>query len=207
MGESMRLDRIIAVAVLVAVATGGGWAQEHGNASYSFVNGRWFDGKTFVERPFYSVYGLLHPNRPHTVDREIDLKGGYVIPACGEAHNHNATGDNDPAIDNYLASGTLYVKNPGNLPGLREGDRINHPQGIDVIFSNGLFTAPGGHPIGLWKRNVERGAMKPEDGEGAFYWTIDSAADLERKWPKFLESKPDFVKIILVYSEEFDKRK
>src|SRR5689334_12564522 len=110
----MRLQRVLYVAVLITALLGGAWSQETGNASYAFVNGKWFDGKSFVERPFYSVYGLLHPNRPYKVDREIDLQGGYVIPACGEAHNHNATADNEAAVDRYLASGILYVKNPAN---------------------------------------------------------------------------------------------
>lgn len=175
---------------------------------HAYQNGRWFDGKTFSPvKTMYSVNGILHPNRPFKVDEEVDLKGGYVIPACGEAHNHNATGDNDRAIDAYLKSGILYVKNPDNLPQVREGARINSPTGIDVIFSNGSLKSTGGHPIGLVKRNIERGVMKPEDGEGAFYHTIDSLKDLDEKLPKLLASKPDFVKTILVYSEEFEKRR
>ena len=175
---------------------------------HAYKNGHWFDGKSFsAAKSMYSVNGILHPNRPFKVDEEVDLKGAYVIPACGEAHNHNATADNDRAIDAYLKSGILYVKNPSNLPQVREGARINSPTGIDVSFSNGSLTSPGGHPVGLVKRNIERGVMKPEDGEGAFYHTIDSLEDLDEKLPKLLASKPDFVKTILVYSEEFEKRK
>ena len=203
----MRLHRIVYVAILITASLTGAWSQETGNSSYAFVNGKWFDGRTFVDRPFYSVSGLLHPNRPYKLDREIDLHGGYVIPACAEAHNHNATADNEAAVDRYLDSGILYVKNPANLPGVREGGRINRSNGIDVVFSNGVLTSSGGHPIGLWKRNVERGAMKPEDGEGSFFYTVDSLGDLEQKWPKVLATKPNFIKIILVYSEEFDQRK
>ncbi len=175
---------------------------------YAYENGHWFDGKGFsAAKTMYSVNGILHPNRPFKVDEEIDLKGMFVIPACGEAHNHNATGDNDRAIDSYLRSGILYVKNPSNLPQVREGPRINSATGIDVVFSNGSLTSPGGHPLGLVKRNIDRGVMKPEDGEGAFYHTIESLKDLDEKLPKLLPSRPDFVKTILVYSEEYEKRK
>jgi hypothetical protein len=107
----------------------------------------------------------------------------FVVPACGEAHNHSATGDNPQAIDSFLSSGILYLENPGNLPRVRTGKRINTPDGVDVIFSNGLLTSPGGHPLALVQRNIEPGGMKLEDGEGGFYYTIASPADLEQKWP------------------------
>lgn len=49
--------------------------------------------------------------------------------------------------------------------------------------------------------------FKPEDGEGGFYYVIDNAADLERKWPIIKAGKPDFIKTYLLYSEEYAKRK
>jgi hypothetical protein len=182
-------------------------ADEPRRPSYAFKNGRWFDGRTFAAKTFYSVGGRLQSRRPATVDREIDLAAGFVIPACGEAHNHNATSQNDKAIDDYLRSGILYVKNPTNLPRLRQHPRINTPTGIDVVFSNGGFTAPGGHPLALVARNQASGAMTQEDGDGGFYHTLASLADLEQKWPRFLASRPDFVKTTLVYSEELEKRR
>jgi hypothetical protein len=175
--------------------------------AYEFVNGSWFDGTSFQKRTWYSVNGILHPNRPFDVDKVIDLQGMYVIPACGEAHNHNATNDNPAALKRYIHDGILYVWNPSNLPNQRVGEFINTPKGVDVKFSNGGLTAPGGHPLGLVKRNIERGAMKESDGEGAFYFTIGSAADLDAKWPKIVAGAPDFVKTFLVYSEEYAKRK
>jgi hypothetical protein len=77
---------------------------------------------------------------------------------------------------------------------------------VDVIFSNGLLTAPGGHPLSLVQSNIERGSVKPEDGEGAFYYTLAKPQDLEQKWPRLLATKPDFLKAVLVYSEEFERR-
>jgi imidazolonepropionase-like amidohydrolase len=49
--------------------------------------------------------------------------------------------------------------------------------------------------------------MAPEDGEGAFYYTAASAKEIEEKWPAFLATKPDVVKVYLVYSEEFNRRR
>ena len=90
---------------------------------------------------------------------------------------------------------------------MRTGEWINTPGGVDVIFSNGVLTSPGGHPLALVQRDIERGAMTPQDGEGGFYYTIASPADLDQKWPMLLATKPDFIKTILAYSEEFEQRK
>jgi hypothetical protein len=154
---------------------------------------------------FTQLTGKLHPNSLAGIFRPelVDLHGGYVIPACGEAHNHAAAADHPEALKRFIEEGILYVKNPDNIPRVRQGPFLNTPDGVDVIFSNGALTAPEGHPLVL----VKRGGIKPEDGEGFFYYTVDSLQDVEAKLPKLLATKPDFVKTILVYSEEYDKRK
>jgi hypothetical protein len=39
------------------------------------------------------------------------------------------------------------------------------------------------------------------------YFQIDDKADLEATWPVILEYRPDFIKTILVFSEEYEKRR
>jgi hypothetical protein len=39
------------------------------------------------------------------------------------------------------------------------------------------------------------------------YFTIDSEADLEKKWPLILNQRPDFIKTHLWFSDEYEKRK
>jgi hypothetical protein len=46
---------------------------------------------------------------------------------------------------------------------------VNRPDSIDVIFANGGWTSPGGHPAEIVRRNVERGRWAQSDGDGAFY--------------------------------------
>ena len=175
-----------------------------------FINGQWFDGEKFAARTFYSVGGVLTSKKPATIDSVIDLKGGFVVPPFGEAHNHNLDGgETEKKIRMYLDDGIFYVKNPNNLPRNRAAlaGKINIPTSVDAVFANGGLTSTGGHPAGLVRRNISRKIFTEADAEGAFYYTIDNEADLERKWNAILADKPDFIKTYLLYSEGFAKRK
>jgi hypothetical protein len=181
--------------------------------TYEFAGGRWFDGQKFVARKFYTVGGLLTSRKPARVDSVIDLAGKFIVPPFGEAHNHNVEWNGEETFARtkrmYLEAGIFYVKNPNNLPRARAPllGKINIPTSIDAVFANGGLTATGGHPLGIVRRNMERGGMTKEDAEGAFYFTIDSLTDLENKWRKIKAGRPDFIKTYLQYSEEYAKRK
>jgi imidazolonepropionase-like amidohydrolase len=197
----------IAGLTLGAKAAGG----QSSAKTFGFINGQWFNGLNFQNRQFYSVNGILTAKKPARIDSVFDLTGKYVIPPFGEAHNHNVeqSGRIGEVIRKYLQEGIFYVKNPNNLPTAKRSllGKINIPSSIDVIFANGGLTVSGGHPLGVVKRNLERGA-KPEDwAEGSFYFIIDNLADLERKWGKVLAGKPDFIKTYLQYSEEYERRR
>jgi len=178
--------------------------------NYEFANGNWFDGQKFVPRTFYSVAGVLTSQRPARVDRVFDLSGKYIVPPFGEAHNHNLDWSSDERFAKlnkmYLDAGIFYVKNPNSL--LRSkaptSAHINLPNSVDGVLSNGGLTGSGGHPIEIV--TPQRG-FKPDDGEGGFYYVIDNAADVERKWPIIKAGRPDFIKTYLLYSEEYTKRK
>ncbi|HEV2801744.1 MAG TPA: amidohydrolase family protein [Pyrinomonadaceae bacterium] len=179
--------------------------------TYEFINGRWFDGRSFRNRRFYSVNGLLTSKKPGRVDSVIDLTGKYVIPPFGEAHNHNVedAGRIGDLARRYLQDGIFYVKNPNNLPQAKIAllGKVNIPTSIDAVFANGGLTASGGHPLGVVRRNLERGARPEVWAEGGFYHTIDNLADLERKWERIVAGKPEFIKTYLQYSEEYEKRR
>jgi predicted amidohydrolase YtcJ len=147
--------------------------------------------------------------------RVINLDGRFVVPPFGEAHNHNLVwnGEEDFARLRrmYLGDGIFYVKNPNptNLRVARAGlqGRINIPSGLDVVFSSGGLSSTGGHPAEIVRRNIQRGGMTEADGEGIFYHAVDSLADLERKWPRILAGRPDFIKTVLVHSEDYEARR
>jgi imidazolonepropionase-like amidohydrolase len=178
--------------------------------NYEFANGSCFDGQKFVNKKFYSVAGRLTSKRPARVDRVYDLSGKYVVPPFAEAHNHNLSWSDDKSFARvnkmYLEAGIFYVKNPNSLLRSREATmtRINLPTSVDGILSNGGLTASGGHPIEMVTPDH---GFQPGDGEGGFYYIVDTVADLERKWSTIKLGKPDFIKTYLLYSEEYDKRK
>ncbi|MFL5483581.1 MAG: amidohydrolase family protein [Gemmatimonadaceae bacterium] len=178
-------------------------------------NGQWFDGTRFVDRTMYSVDGFFAENKPPRVDTVIDLQHGYVVPPFAEAHNHNVDATTAAAarvvVDKYFRDGVFYVQNPANVLRARSGlvGFINVPTGIDATFANAALTGPGGHPMGLFLRNLGRGAMVATDSNSTsgFLWTIADRGDLDRKWPQILASHPDFIKTMLLYSEEYERRK
>jgi imidazolonepropionase-like amidohydrolase len=172
-------------------------------------NGRWFDGEKFQARTMYVVNGVFRDAAPARVDTVIDLQHGYVVPPYGEAHNHNVAQSSriDAQLRRYAEEGIFYVLNPNSLPGDRLDGRINTPGTLQALFANGGLNAAGGHPEDLAKRNIQRGFWRPEWGEGAFYHTIDSLPDLERKWPRILAGRPDFIKIYLLHTNEHERRR
>jgi len=194
----------------VAASTG----QESAPANPSilaFTNGHWFNGHGFTKRTAYSVDGLLTFKRPGRIGQTIDLHSGFVIPPFGEAHNHNVETLNkvDALIQRYLEHGIFYVKNPNNLARDRDAllPKLDRPESIDVSFSNGSLTGSGGHPVEIPDRVIHSGKWTQADAEGGFYYIVDSAADLEKKWPALLATRPDFIKTYLLYSNEYSRRK
>ena len=186
--------------------------------NYAFINGRWFDGKSFEPRTLYSVDGRFTTRKPARVDRTLDLAGTWVVPPFAEAHNHNIDGVSEErdrrAIQKYVADGVFYVKIQGNFPlsdELRGRLPINRPDGPDVALAQTFLTAAGGHPIFLHE-NILMGqgyypGLTKEMLKDKLYFTVDSEADLERKWPLILALRPDFIKTNLWASDEFEKRK
>jgi hypothetical protein len=180
--------------------------QAPSSLTVAYQNGRWFTGSIFEPRTMYVRAGrfIEAVERPDSV---VNL-GGYVLLPFGEAHNHNLElipsqpMRLDALLRRYMQNGVFYVQNPDNLPRTR-GDlaaRINRPEAPDVAFANGGITGPGGHPVEIAQRNLASGLWTEADGEGGFLYTVANAAALDSAWPKLLATRPDFVKIYLLYS-------
>jgi hypothetical protein len=187
-----------------------------------FKNGRWFDGKRFRRRTFCSLGGVLSDRKPPHIDSIVDLNGRFVVPPYGDAHEHNF--DNikrTPAvIEKYLTDGIFYAQGMTDISsGAQEvlsAGLVNTPQSIDVTYAHGGLTAVDGHPKEVYE-SIANGFFYPSTPEqrreviashlvaGRAYWEVDSAMDLNAKWPQILASKPDLIKIYLSNSERYTR--
>lgn len=198
-------------------------AFERGGKSYEFINGQWFDGRGFRRRTFYSVNGVLNDKRPRTVDEVVDLKNGYVVPPFADAHCHHFDAPHyvRQQVEMYLRDGVFYASVKGNSRSgaAKVADRVNNPAGVDVSYAHGVLTRTFGHGLEVFetlalglipftevieanKTKIAASRLRENDA----YYIIDTAEDLENKWRKILDAKPDFVKINLLHSDEFGER-
>jgi len=192
------------VVLLVALALTAAVAQERETVAWR--NGAWFDGTGFRRVDVYSIGDRLTLRSPSQVDRTVDLTGRFLTGAFGEAHNHNIpSGDTERTIRTYLEQGIFYVMIQTNVPDAPAQLKglINRPDSVDVLFANGSFTAPGGHPTALVRRNIANGGMTNEDLDGGFLQPVSSREDIDRVWwTRIKKQRPDFIKLTLVYSED-----
>jgi imidazolonepropionase-like amidohydrolase len=204
--------RHIALALLLAACANGAGEPRADRTAY--VNAQVFDGERFAPGTIVVEGDRIVDADPSTAANRIDLAGGYVVPPFCEAHNHNLgdADENEAAIAQYLHEGIFYVGILSNLPALTDPVRhtYNTPTSVDVIFANGPLTASGGHPIRIREMFLDRGfypGFTRETLPGQGYVVIDNEADLERQWPAIMALRPDIIKIILISSEEFERRR
>ncbi|NAY92702.1 amidohydrolase family protein [Muricauda sp. JGD-17] len=180
------------------------------------INGKWFNGEEFIKRTFWVEDGLLYFDKiENEVDTVLDLSGKFVIPPFAEAHNHNLESDYEleKRIDNYLKNGVFYVKHLSAIRMQLEPlmHLYNKPSGLDVSTTYAPLTGTGGHPVAIREKFFDWGYYdvfdSKQDIESHGYFIIDSEQDLNKKWGHILSFEPDFIKINLLYSEEYEKRK
>ncbi len=188
-----------------------------------FTNGQWFDGKGFRRQTFYSVDGRLTRKKPAKVDEVVDLKNGYVVPPFADAHTHHFDNPGNIAqhVAMYLKDGVFYAKVQTDVRtrALKVADKVNQPTSVDVSYSHGGLSASNGHPLATYEGLALYRSPGPFNAEqiqkvrasrlvdNDAYYIIDTAEDLESKWPKILEGKPDFIKVYLLNSEEYEERR
>lgn len=181
-----------------------------------FTNGRWLTGRVFVPGTRYSINGVLFTTRPARADTTIDLGGGYVTPAFGDAHTHNLDGAFrlDSVRAAYVREGTFYVQ---VLTNSRTGadavrGRFNHPCELDVAYANGGVSSTLSHPFlayepraaGIYSDWEARATeiRVSRRAERNSYWFIDDTAALRVEWPRILAGHPDVLKIFLLNASE-----
>ena len=194
---------MLATAPALAAAQDGGTVEFH--------NAHWFDGERFVPGTRYVVDGVITDVPPAEVTRREDLGGRWVVPAFGEAHNHNL--QNAWGVSQwtgtYLRDGVFHA---AMLCGSPEGNQAARDAlaGLDaprVVFS-ACVSSSDGHPLGMALREYRQ--LDPEVTADVVhdrhYVVMDTVADVAAKWPVVQAAGPDLVKAILVHSEDGDRR-
>ena len=177
----------------------------------AYTHGRWWSGSAFVEGARYVRGGMFVARPARRPDRSVDLAGAYVTPPYADAHNHMAGRASDVSL-RATASGVFYLMNPTILasaaPALRRA--LQGPGKIDAVLSMGAITAPGGHPEALYV-DVLRPRVYPQMAPGDFlgdaFHYVTSPADIAPVLDRLVAQHAQFVKIMLLYSEEYARRK
>jgi imidazolonepropionase-like amidohydrolase len=182
--------------------------QTRSPGNIALMNGQWFDGKSFTSRQVYSVDGRFTFSRPARIDQTLDLGGTWIVPPFADAHSHSF-GQGIPRSDarsasGYLAAGVFYVQSQGNLPmtaAEKAALRLNTPAGVDVALSNATLTSHDSALHAFLATNIlPRGAFQGytlATLNNVRFFEIDTAAELQAKWPSILAQKSDFIKTYL----------
>lgn len=177
----------------------------------AYIHGQWWDGQRFEPGDRYVQDGLFVSKPAASPARSVDLHGDYAVPPFGDAHNHMP---GSPAAFNSAAldAGVFYFMNPNIMASVVPGTRayLAAPGRIDAKFAIGGITAPGGHPEKLYQDILTKYVytdMKPEQMVGDAFNYVTKAADIDPVMDKLVAEHTDFVKIFLLYSEDFAKRK
>ncbi len=190
--------------------------ENKGSLKMELIHGKWFNGEEFIERTVWVADGLLYFDKIKTmVDTVLDLSNKYIIPPFAEAHNHNLESDYEleKRIENYLKNGVFYVKQLSAIKMQLEPlmHHYNKPSGLDISTTYAPLTGTGGHPVALREKFFDWGYYEvfdsKEDIEAHGYFIIDTEQDLNKKWEHVLSFGPEFIKIMLLHSEEYEQRK
>ena len=179
-----------------------------------YRGGQWYDGRAFVPRTMWVVDGRFAATRPDHVDKVIDLAHGFVVPPYAEGHNHWL----EPAlVDTYVAAhlrqGIFYVRDLSTPPAFHDAIRskVNRPDSVDYVAAHQGFTGPGGHPLELVQQLAGFGLVPKEwltpDGLHNAVFVVEKDDDVTRRWPAVIASQPDLVKVFLIHSEDYAKRR
>lgn len=181
----------------------------------ALVNGQWFNGTDFERKTFYSIDGRFSLTKPKRVDRTLDLNNLWIVPPFAEGHNHDIGQGTEAmqraAVEKYLKAGVFYVLIAGNIPLTNEEKqrlKLNSPASVDAKFANGQLISHDGVTVSFAKSFLIPRGYAPGHTEESLrdlrYFEVDTDSELETKWPLILSFQPDFIKVILNYSDQHE---
>ncbi|MEN8374678.1 MAG: MBL fold metallo-hydrolase [Gemmatimonadota bacterium] len=186
-----------------------------GAPSLAFENGRWFDDGGFTPTTMYAVGGVLTTTRPPRVDRTIDLGGGWVVPPFAEAHTHRLSDARtlDAEHQRFLADGVFYAAVQDAATAVTEAhrSRAEDPALVDVSYTQGVVTPSWGVMPRFYAAMASTGrygaGVKGPELEGSLYFVVDDPATLDGKWPAIRARNDRFVKVIVAFSDDIERRR
>ena len=179
---------------------------------YAFTNGKWWDGKQFQTRTMYAIDGVLHSSWNGRLDETIDLGGRYVIPPLTEVHAHWIEPKRfDNFISCYLADGIYYVRDPSSSPYVvnQLRDKVNLPNSVDMVWSLQSFNGPGGHPSNEYAKLADYGVIPmawKNNLDPNILFIVNNKKEIDERIEMLKKERPDYVKMFLEYSEDYQKR-
>jgi len=178
-----------------------------------YTHARWWDGERLIEETKLVRDGVFVPRSEEAVPGDaVDLEGGFATAPFGEGHNHDLMESLFEAANRaYLEQGVFYVKVPTSYPPAIDSvrSRLARTDTVDAIFSMGGLTSPGGHPVSLFvdrlAGSVYDAGLGYEDFAGQAFHEIRGVEDIEPALSSITAQGGDFVKIFLLYSEDYDR--
>lgn len=173
-----------------------------------YENGQWWTGRGFRAGSRCVHNGMFVRRSGHGITERIDLQGRFVTPPFADAHQH-VTGPR--TNEGFLSFGVFYVANP-NVIVLTADERQwdARPDTMDTIYSMGGITAPGGHPEKLYVE-ILRQYVYTDWPRERFYgdaFHLVSRPDQVEPTVALLQSQgADFIKIYLLHSDDFERRR
>ena len=200
--------RLLAWAVLALAGPLGAHADDAA-VVYEYRNAVWWDGESESSDTRYVRDGVFVSPEESRERKIVDLRGAIVTAPFAEGHNHNVVESIFRRSNaEYLRNGVFYVKIPTTYPPAIEGIReaLRRRDTIDAVFSMGSMTSPGGHPVPLFVHTLSGtiydGATY-EDFEGQAFHEVANEAEVIDAVRRVSEHGADFVKAMLLYSEDY----
>ena len=204
--------RIVALFLLfMSAMVGSAAAANEADRTIAYLNARWWSGHGFVAGDRYVRDGYFVPAPAGKPARTEDLGGAFIVPPYADAHNH-MPGPADDVSSRAMSVGVFYLMNPTILASSAAGVRaaLAAPGKIDVVYSMGAITAPGGHPERIYQDIIGPRVypnIKPADFLGDAYHYVTRPDEIAPVLDRLQGQGAQFIKIMVLYSEEFAKRR
>ncbi|WP_124447821.1 hypothetical protein [Paucibacter sp. KBW04] len=176
--------------------------------SMELKNAQWFDGKGFQQGTLYVKDGRFTKQRIKKAQRQMDLKGQFLIPPLADAHNHNLQTLWGFAryAPSYLRDGVFYTAQQCGEPKAVSEMRPIAAQAAspEVLFNSACITSSDGQPLA--QLMGEDPKLRAEDFIDKAVLVMDSPQDIAQKWPLIAPRKSDSIKLMISRSESPELR-